>query len=141
MKELELKELELKLKLNNSQTNNDDKTIKSNKINININNTSNTNDKLDTKQTTIIIGKLRYKECQDCSKYISVANTRCQKCFAKHKFFTSEKPSYDQLKQDLKTLGSVLKVAKKYNKSDKTIKKYLDTYEKYEQSISSNNNH
>jgi hypothetical protein len=51
-----------------------------------------------------------------------------QQSFQRRKL--EEMPSLEQLKNDLKTLGSLNKVGKKYRVSHGAIKKWIDDYEK-----------
>jgi transposase len=72
------------------------------------------------------------KKCIDCNKEIYRRATRCISCAGKkreeHKI--KARPSYEQLQKDLEDLKYYTKIAKKYNVSDKTIKKWINIYEK-----------
>jgi len=70
--------------------------------------------------------------CLDCSKEINKTSIRCGKCASKKRFFDASKdrPSYEQLKEDLKK-SNYTKVGEKYNVSDNTIRKWMQKYEKY----------
>jgi prophage antirepressor-like protein len=71
-------------------------------------------------------------KCIDCNVQIMQDSTRCNKCSGKLRFMNSSKdrPSYEQLKEDLK-ISNYTKVGKKYNVSDNTIRKWIKKYEKY----------
>lgn len=71
-------------------------------------------------------------KCIDCDVQIMKESTRCNKCSGKLRFIDSSKdrPSYEQLKEDLKK-SNYTKVGKKYNVSDNTIRKWIKKYEKY----------
>jgi prophage antirepressor-like protein/predicted GIY-YIG superfamily endonuclease/DNA-directed RNA polymerase subunit RPC12/RpoP len=70
--------------------------------------------------------------CLDCSKEINKTSIRCGQCASKKRFFDASKdrPSYEQLKEDLKK-SNYTKVGEKYNVSDNTIRKWMRKYEKY----------
>lgn len=63
-----------------------------------------------------------------CGKIISPAAYICTDCYSKNNRIT-ERPSYEQLKSEIKET-SQNKVAKKYNVSWRTIRKWLIYYEK-----------
>lgn len=72
-------------------------------------------------------------KCIDCNVQIMKDSTRCNKCSGKLRFIDASKdrPSYEQLKEDLK-ISNYTKVGEKYKVSDNTIRKWLKKYEKYE---------
>ena len=72
------------------------------------------------------------KRCIDCNKEIYRRATRCNPCAGKKKaeHRIKARPSYEQLQKDLEDLKYYTKIAKKYNVSDKTIKKWINIYEK-----------
>ena len=72
-------------------------------------------------------------KCIDCDVQIMKESTRCNKCSGKLRFIDSSKdrPSYDQLKDDLKK-SNYTKVGEKYKVSDNTIRKWIKKYEKYD---------
>jgi len=72
-------------------------------------------------------------KCIDCDVQIMKESTRCNKCSGKLRFMNSSKdrPSYEQLKEDLKK-SNYTKVGEKYKVSDNTIRKWIKKYEKYD---------
>ena len=73
------------------------------------------------------------KKCMDCPTMITEKSTRCTPCVnklrLKEAIINSKRPSYTQLKSDMDSLGSYIKVSKKYNVSDHTIRNWIKTYE------------
>ena len=71
-------------------------------------------------------------KCIDCNIQIMQDSTRCNKCNSKLRFLASieDRPSYEQLKSDLKE-SNYTQVGKKYNVSDNTIRKWIKKYDKY----------
>ena len=65
-----------------------------------------------------------------CGKSISNDAFLCTDCYSKNNR-TVERPSYEDLKKQIKET-SQNRVAKKYNVSWRTIRKWLIFYEKYE---------
>ena len=74
-------------------------------------------------------------KCIDCNNLISRGAIRCIACNDINKFKEKLKirPSYEQLKKDMKELKYYTSVAKKYNVSDNCIRKWIKSFEKYEQ--------
>lgn len=74
------------------------------------------------------------KKCMDCDKLVYKNCTRCLKCMNKNKIktnaITMNRPSLDQLKNDLKELKSMVQVGVKYKVSDNAIRKWIKNYEK-----------
>ena len=74
------------------------------------------------------------KKCMDCDKMIFKKCTRCLKCMNKNKIKTNSdtmnRPSLEQLKNDLKELKSMVQVGVKYKVSDNAIRKWIKNYEK-----------
>jgi hypothetical protein len=66
--------------------------------------------------------------CVDCNKNIWNTSYRCIDC-SKFKLRKVERPSYEQLLEDKKHMDMV-KIGKKYNVSDNTIRKWIKYYEK-----------
>ena len=74
-------------------------------------------------------------KCLDCNISIAEKSTRCNKCENKHRFLTNKKgkrPPHEQLLKDLETM-SYVKVGQKYGVSDNGIRRWLKTYDKYEE--------
>jgi len=74
------------------------------------------------------------KKCLDCDTQIVLKSTRCLKCMNKNKIKTNSntmnRPSLEQLKNDLKELKSMVQVGVKYKVSDNAIRKWIKNYEK-----------
>ena len=74
------------------------------------------------------------KKCMDCDKMIFKKCTRCLNCMNKHKIKTNSdtmnRPSLEQLMNDLKELKSMVQVGVKYKVSDNAIRKWIKNYEK-----------
>jgi hypothetical protein len=74
------------------------------------------------------------KKCMDCDKLVYKNCTRCLKCMNKNKIKTNaiimNRPSLEQLKNDLKELKSMVQVGVKYKVSDNAIRKWIKNYEK-----------
>jgi transposase-like protein len=74
------------------------------------------------------------KKCLDCDKLVYKKCTRCNDCNNKHKIKTNittmNRPSLEQLKNDLKELKSMVQVGVKYKVSDNAIRKWIRNYEK-----------
>jgi len=72
-------------------------------------------------------------KCIDCNILISITSQRCNKCEHKKRsdkvIIDTKRPSLDQLKKDLKTLGSYVQVGVKYEVSDNCIRKWIRKYE------------
>ena len=64
---------------------------------------------------------------------ISAKSTNCTPCVSKLRSIKSieqtNRPSYEQIKQDLKELGSIVQVGCKYKVSDNAVRKWLKRYE------------
>lgn len=75
------------------------------------------------------------KSCPDCDTKIRDRSIRCNICTNKRRFVTnsqnSKRPSYNQLKKDKETMNRV-QMGKKYGVSDNAVKKWFQSYEKYE---------
>ena len=74
-------------------------------------------------------------KCINCMTDIDHRYTRCNTCRAKNIFECGknrkvERPTYEQLQEELKQM-SMVQVGKKYTVSDNTIRKWLKMYEKY----------
>ena len=63
--------------------------------------------------------------CKDCGKEITFGSTRCVECFSIYRRAV-ERPSREQLKQDIRTLPMVA-VGKKYGVTDGAIRKWCDS--------------
>lgn len=81
---------------------------------------------------------LKTNKCLDCNTSIYKSSKRCIKCNSKLRFKMGtqkrkviKRPSHKQLKKDLEN-SSYVKVGKKYNVSDNSVRKWLKTYEKYD---------
>lgn len=79
------------------------------------------------------------KKCIDCTIEIDRRYMRCNACRAKTVFESGEnrkveRPSYEQLQEELKQL-SMVQVGKKYGVSDNAIRKWLKKYAKYAPNI------
>lgn len=73
--------------------------------------------------------------CTGCSKHIDPRYTQCNTCRAKKTFEEGlhrkvERPTYEQLLDDIRQM-SMVQVGKKYGVSDNAIRKWIRTYEKY----------
>jgi len=116
------KQLELQLK---------EKTNLQNKNNKVINIKEKTN--LQNKNNKVINIIQKTKKCIDCNTLISNLSTRCNKCENKKRsnkvIIDTKRPSLDQLKKDLETLGSYVQVGIKYEVSDNCIRKWIRKYE------------
>ena len=82
--------------------------------------------------------ELKTNKCLDCNTSIYKSSKRCIKCNSKKRYIekksnrkVAERPTYKQLKKDLEN-SSYVKVGKKYNVSDNSVRKWLKTYEKYD---------
>jgi predicted restriction endonuclease len=80
--------------------------------------------------------KIKNITCKFCSKPILInKNKACQNCFLKHIKIhyrkIKDRPSLDQLNEDLKQLNSFPKVGKKYGVAENTIRKWIRYYHKY----------
>jgi very-short-patch-repair endonuclease len=164
IKELELKEhefiikeLELKLKIEELKNNNkstanniiNHASLQSNVIN-NVSSSSNElfnnvssssneqfncvsyeNNKIDSDEISIT----PIKKCIDCNNNVSKKALRCNLCQQKLRIKTNlqsdtNRPTLDQLNKDLKELKSYVAVGKKYNVSDNAIRKWINSYKK-----------
>jgi hypothetical protein len=64
--------------------------------------------------------------CVDCNAEIGEGSTRCLKCSGKQsKRKVENRPSLNQIEQDLKELKSYLAVGRKYGVTDNTIRKWI----------------
>jgi len=77
--------------------------------------------------------KTKVKKCETCPTLISDKSTNCTPCVNKLRSIKSiektNRPSYEQIKQDLKELGSIVQVGCKYKVSDNAVRKWLKRYE------------
>lgn len=75
--------------------------------------------------------------CIDCNNIISSKSCRCNDCENKNRFITAckntNRPSYEQLLQDIKEIKAFTKIGEKYNVSDNCIRKWIKKYEQYNQ--------
>uniref|UniRef100_A0A6C0EC62 Bro-N domain-containing protein n=1 Tax=viral metagenome TaxID=1070528 RepID=A0A6C0EC62_9ZZZZ len=167
IKELELKEhefiikeLELKLKIEELKNNNkstpnniinyaslqssviNNITSSSNELFNNVSSSSNEqfnsvslrsyeNNKIDSNEISIT----SIKKCIDCNNNVSKKALRCNLCQQKLRIKTNlqsdtNRPTLDQLNKDLKELKSYVAVGKKYNVSDNAIRKWINSYKK-----------
>jgi len=95
----------------------------------------NTNKKTPTQTPSQPRPKLEDQTCSDCNVVINRRYTRCNTCRAKDVFESGqfrkvERPSYEQLKEDIGKM-TMVRVGKKYGVSDNSIRKWLKKYEKY----------
>jgi len=77
------------------------------------------------------------KHCIDCNSNIWSNATRCIPC-SKLKSRIVERPTYEQLMEDKKTM-SMVSIGKKYGVSDNSIRKWIKQYEKEKYSNNLNN--
>jgi len=69
------------------------------------------------------------KKCSDCQEPISKNSTRCQSCASKQQTRkVHNRPSLDQLENDLEELRTYTAVGRKYEVSDNTIRKWIKGY-------------
>lgn len=65
---------------------------------------------------------------------ITINSTRCNQCnykfITKNSIIDTNRPSLEQLEQDIMNLKHIAKVACKYNVSDNSIRKWIDKYKK-----------
>lgn len=73
-------------------------------------------------------------KCVDCTVAIKALSTRCNQCnykfITKNSIIKTNRPTLEQLEQDIKDLKYITKVASKYNVSDNSIRKWIDKYKK-----------
>ena len=73
-------------------------------------------------------------KCLDCDNIIRNISKRCQQCATKNTITNnitkSNRPSLEQLREDLISLKTYINVGKKYNVSDGAIRKWIKSYEK-----------
>lgn len=69
------------------------------------------------------------KFCVDCGKGISPRAERCVGCNNKMQSKVKERPSLEQILQDLKDMGSFQAVGKHYGTSDNSVRKWLKDYD------------
>ncbi len=81
------------------------------------------NEIIDNKQIS------KQNKCVDCGKSIRKQSQRCLECYNKEKLLVKQRPSYEQLKKDVKELNFT-GTGKKYNVSDNAIRKWIKRYEK-----------
>jgi Zn finger protein HypA/HybF involved in hydrogenase expression len=86
-----------------------------------------------TKRKLNTKSKKKTNKCLDCNNKISIRSKRCSKCNDKYRFLNSikDRPTYDQLMNDLKELKRYVHVGKKYRVSDNCIRKWIKKYKKY----------
>lgn len=86
----------------------------------------------------VLLNQNKPISCSDCTKEIQKNKTGlCNDCLNKQKYESKsqrkvERPSYEQLLEEVKTLNYV-NTGKKYGVSDNTIRKWIKMYKKYEQ--------
>uniref|UniRef100_A0A6C0AD22 Bro-N domain-containing protein n=1 Tax=viral metagenome TaxID=1070528 RepID=A0A6C0AD22_9ZZZZ len=70
--------------------------------------------------------------CPDCNKQITRTSKKCDPCYKKQLFLENIKnrPKYSVLIKEVRNLGYTT-TGKKYNVSDKSIKKWITKYENY----------
>jgi hypothetical protein len=71
-------------------------------------------------------------KCIDCNTIISKDSLRCDKCAHLLQRKVVERPSLEQINNDLEELKTMIAVGKKYNVSDNTIRKWIRGYKKEE---------
>ena len=83
-------------------------------------------------EDAVFIQQKEIKYCMDCNKTISDLSIRCRHCNDINKLKTSIKdsnrPSLEQIMNDLKELKTFIKVSAKYNVSDNCIRKWIKKY-------------
>jgi hypothetical protein len=73
--------------------------------------------------------QLEEKQCMDCVELISVRANRCLSCAKKQQTRkVTNRPSLEQLEQDLKELKTYTAVGRKYEVSDNSIRKWIKGY-------------
>jgi len=73
--------------------------------------------------------QLEEKQCMDCVELISIRSTRCLSCAKKQQTRkVANRPSLEQLEQDLKELKTYTAVGRKYKVSDNSIRKWIKGY-------------
>jgi hypothetical protein len=81
--------------------------------------------------------------CIDCNNIISSKSCRCNDCENKNRFITAckntNRPSYEQLLQDIKEIKAFTKIGEKYNVSDNCIRKWIKKYEQYNEQLEQDN--
>lgn len=70
----------------------------------------------------------KINHCIDCDADICPNSKRCSACHAVQQCSKSNKPSFDQLLSDLKSFSSYSSLAKHYNVSDTTVRKWCKFY-------------
>lgn len=78
------------------------------------------------------------KKCSDCSCDIYFTSIRCPQCENNKRLKTcvesaKDRPSLTQIQEDLINLKSYVQVGKKYGVSDNCIRKWIKSYNKYNQ--------
>lgn len=76
------------------------------------------------------VNKKEDKKCADCDKIIKRRSIRCPSCASKHKpnRKVEDRPSLQQIENDLKELKTYAAVARKYEVSSTAIKKWIKSY-------------
>ncbi len=67
-------------------------------------------------------------KCMDCDTKVRKTVKRCLECYKKAAILAKERPSYEQLKEDIKELNYT-GTGQKYNVSDNAIRKWIKRYE------------
>lgn len=67
--------------------------------------------------------------CKDCGKEITRGATYCTTCAHTHRRKIKDRPTKDQLLKDFKELKSFVKIGKKYNVSDNSVRKWVKSYD------------
>lgn len=78
--------------------------------------------------------KQPYRECTECLQIISQKNKSgyCAKCAGKYRKPLRDKPSLEELENDMKELKTYVAVGKKHNVSDNCIRKWIKKYNQEE---------
>ena len=81
--------------------------------------------------------KQQSRECTDCLQIISQTNKSgyCAKCAGKYRKSLKDKPSLEELENDMKELKTYVAVGKKHNVSDNCIRKWIKKYNQKELQI------
>jgi len=84
---------------------------------------------------------VKVRTCTGCTKKILQENKSgyCIKCIAKHRKPLKDKPTLEELENDMKELKTYVAVGKKYNVSDNCIRKWIKKYNQEELSLDSLN--
>jgi Zn finger protein HypA/HybF involved in hydrogenase expression len=85
--------------------------------------------------------KSEVRKCTDCNAniYKKSKTGYCIKCFAKYRKPLKDKPSLEELENDMKELKTYVAVGRKHNVSDSCIRKWIKKYNQEELSLDSLN--